>query len=91
MQPGASFPVIDVTNQVRGRQYLWESNISWTSHENSCILCNPTFHYVFQKSRPLVHILIQINPIFELTALLVRFDVKPLQIFMYFTVPPVKN
>jgi hypothetical protein len=63
---------IDVTNQVRLRESFWEPNVFWASHKISCSLCNPTVLNGFQKSPPVVHILRQIKPIFDLTTPSVR-------------------
>jgi len=44
------------------KHYSSEFNTSSTSQEITCILLNPTTHYHFQKSFPLVPNPSQINP-----------------------------
>jgi hypothetical protein len=50
------------------QQSLWQVHFFSTSQEITHILWDLAFHYGFHKSLPLVHIVIQINPLRGLSA-----------------------
>jgi hypothetical protein len=50
-----------------------ETNSFTTTHDSPCILWNPKVHYLFLKSRQLVHVLRQMNPFHTLPTFLIIF------------------